>query len=84
MASRKRKQEAILARIRAGNGATPWIDVESLLLSVGAERHEREGSRVVFVLGAHVLHAHRVHARRDCGAALIGRVRGFLLKAGML
>jgi hypothetical protein len=84
MASRKRKQEAILARIRAGNGATSWSDVQSLLLSVGAERHEREGSRVVFVLGDHVLHAHQVHARRDCGAALISRVRAFLLKAGVL
>jgi hypothetical protein len=84
MTGRKRKQEAILARIRAGNGATSWAEVQALLLSLGAERYEREGSRVVFVLGAHVLHAHRVHARRDCGVALIGRVRAFLLKAGVL
>lgn len=84
MASRKRKHEAVLERIRAGNGATSWAEVESLLLAVGAERHEREGSRVVFVLGASVLHAHRVHARRDGGAALIARVRAFLQKAGVM
>ncbi|MDP2958226.1 MAG: hypothetical protein Q8N53_17495 [Longimicrobiales bacterium] len=50
MASGKRKHQATLDNIRRGNGATGWADVEALLLTLGAERHERQGPRVVFVL----------------------------------
>ncbi len=82
MASRKRKHQATLDNIQRGNGATAWADAEALLLALGAERHERQGSRVVFVLQGVVIQVHRVHGRRECGAGLLARVRAFLEKAG--
>jgi hypothetical protein len=84
MASRKRKRLATLDKIQRGNGSTHWADVESLLLALGSERHERQGSRVVFVLQGAVIQVHRVHGRRECGAGLVARVRAFLEKAGEL
>ena len=84
MTSRKRKHEAILRSIEAGHGGVSWVDVERLLLSLGAERHERSGSAVIFLLHGALLRVHRVHGRRDCGAGLVGRIRGFLMEAGVL
>ena len=84
MASRKRKHLATLDNIRTANAATAWADVESVFLALGAERHERQGSRVVFVLQGAVIQVHRVHGRRGCGAGLVARVRAFLEKAGEL
>ena len=82
MVSRRRKHQPTLHNIQKGNGSTHWADVESLLLALGAERHERQGSRVVFVLEGAVIQVHRVHGRRECGAGLVARVRAFLEKAG--
>ena len=84
MPDRKRKHARVLRNIEAGNAATSWADVEGLLRSLGAQRHERRGSSVVFTLGGAMIRVHRVHGRRHCGAALVGRIRAFLVEAGVL
>ena len=84
MNSRKRKHAAILRSIEAGRAGVSWVDVERLLLSLGAERHERAGSAVIFLLNGAFLRVHRVHGRRDCGAGLVVRIRAFLMEAGVL
>ena len=84
MASRRRKHQPTLLNIQKGNGSTHWADVESLFLALGAGRHERQGSRVVFVLEGAVIQVHRVHGRGECGSGLVSRVRAFLEKAGVL
>jgi len=79
-----RHRAGILRNIEQGNPGTSWSDVEALLVTLGAARHERAGSGVIFELGGALLRVHRVHGRRDCGAALVARVRAFLREAGVL
>lgn len=74
----------MLRNIQSGNAGTSWADVEALLVSLGAERRERSGSAVMFTLHGVVLRVHRVHGRRHCGAKLVGRLRSFLVQAGVL
>ena len=83
-ASIKRKHIVLLENIRAGNGGTSWAGVEALLVALGATRHERSGAAVLFELNGVVLRVHRVHGRRDCGTALVVRIRDFLVEAGVL
>jgi len=44
----KREHQKILERIfaRPASGTLPWRDIETLLIALGAEVSEREGSRV--------------------------------------
>ena len=70
-----------------------FSDIESLLLSMGAQLHEREGSRVKFQLGSEEWHAHRPHPGKEakkyhnykiCGCisidAFLGLIHPWLLQ----
>jgi len=63
----KRKHQKILELIfhRPVSGNIKWRDIESLLLSLGAEIDEREGSRIEIFLFNEVKIYHRPHPSPD-------------------
>jgi hypothetical protein len=54
-----------------------WSDIESLLLSLNAERKEGSGSRVAFTLNGVVLVIHRPHPRKKLIKGLLSRFGDF-------
>ena len=58
-----------------------WLAIESLLMALGAEKHEREGSRVVFVLKGRRMHLHKPHPKHVANKSTVEDVRRFLASA---
>ena len=52
-------------------------------MSLGAEREERRGSRVAFVLNGMPALFHRPHPRKEAGKKTVGDVYDFLIAAGV-
>ncbi|KGE70893.1 type II toxin-antitoxin system HicA family toxin [Spirochaeta lutea] len=61
----------------------PWVDIESLLLSLGALMKEESGSRVGFSLNGVDLIVHRPHPRKETDKGAVKSVRKFLINAGV-
>lgn len=80
MSKNTRVHEAIFDRPVRAN--IDWRDIESLLLSLGAEIEEAEGSRIWVFLGDRKAVFHRPHPRKEAGKGLVGAVRNFLNDAG--
>jgi hypothetical protein len=55
-----------------------FAEIESLLLALGAELTEREGSRVKFSLKGTEWHAHRPHPGKEAKKYQVEQVREFL------
>jgi hypothetical protein len=82
MNSKHRKTlEAIFAR--PTTGALKFSAIESLLLSLGAELHESEGSRVKFTWSGEAWHAHRPHPGKEAKKYQVEGVREFLERNGV-
>jgi hypothetical protein len=60
-----------------------WSDIESLLVSVGAELKEGEGSRVRIIKGQTVLTTHRPHPRKEAKPYQVIDARIFLEALGV-
>lgn len=60
-----------------------WNDVESLLLYLGAEMYEREGSRVIFVLNGVRAVFHRPHPEKEVNKSTVRDLQVFLVEAGV-
>ena len=60
-----------------------WIDVESLLLTLGEEMSEGAGSRVAFDLKEVTIVLHRPHPRKEIDRGALRSVRQFLETAGV-
>jgi hypothetical protein len=60
-----------------------WSDIESLLLSLGAETREGSGSRVGFSLNGVDIIVHRPHPRKETDKGSVKSVRKFLINAGV-
>ena len=60
-----------------------WADIESLLVSRGAERSEGNGSRVRFRLNGRRAIFHRPHPQKEAGRGQVRSVRQFLQEAGV-
>jgi hypothetical protein len=58
-----------------------WSAIESLLKANGAERFERKGSRVIFVLNGVKALFHRPHPSPDANKSTVRDVREFLRSA---
>lgn len=61
----------------------PWIEIESLLLSLGALMKEGSGSRIGFSLNRVDLIVHRPHPRKETDKGAVKSVRRFLINAGV-
>ncbi len=60
----------------------PWVDIESLLLSLGALMKEGSGARVGFSLNEVDIVVHRSHPRKETDKGAVKSVRKFLINAG--
>jgi hypothetical protein len=81
-----RKQRRVLGKIfeRPTRADIQWSDLESLLLALGAEKHEGAGSRVRFVFGdGFVIGLHRPHPAKELPKYAVEQLRGRLLARGI-
>ena len=60
-----------------------WVDIESLLLSLGAIKKEGAGSRVGFSLNGVDIVVHRPHPKKETDKGAVKSVRKFLTNAGI-
>jgi len=65
------------------NGNLAWHEIESLLVSIGAERTERKGSAVSFFLNGVRADFHRPHPDKAALRYRVKDVRKFLEQAGV-
>lgn len=81
----KREHQKILERIfaRPASGALPWRDIETLLIALGAEVSEREGSRVGIKLFGEVRVFHRPHPSPNTDKGALASVRKWLHDHGI-
>jgi len=61
----------------------PWVDIEALLLSLGAERDEGSGSRIRYYLNGIRATFHRPHPQKETDRGVLKSVRKFLTEAGV-
>lgn len=64
-------------------GTIRWADIEALLLNLGAQREEREGSRVAFIWEGQVHVFHRPHPEPVTDKGAVARVRRILEANGV-
>ncbi len=82
MNSRHRKTlEAIFAN--PVNGNLEWRRIEALFLALGAEIHEGNGSRVMYVLNGEKFDVHRPHPGKEALKYRVKNARHFLENAGI-
>lgn len=74
--------EAIFKRpIQAG---IPWIDIEALLINLGASISEGRGSRVRIELNGEDAVFHRPHPEKETDKGAVASMRRFLENAGVI
>jgi hypothetical protein len=81
----KRKHHKTLELIfrRPVSGNIKWDDIETMLVALGAEVSEREGSRVAVVLFDEVKVFHRPHPTPDTDKGAVSSVRKWLESHGV-
>ena len=77
----ERTLESIFAHPTSAN--IPWSEIEALLLELGAEISQREGSRVAIVLFGEVRVFHRPHPSPDTDKGAVASVRRWLEQHGV-
>ena len=60
-----------------------WRDIETMLVSLGAEIKEGNGSRIRVQLNGEITSFHRPHPKPDAKKGAIDSVRRFLIEAGV-
>ncbi|MFK8331300.1 type II toxin-antitoxin system HicA family toxin [Pseudomonas sp. BJa5] len=60
-----------------------FADIEALVVHLGGQVVEREGSRVKLVLGAQQWRCHRPHPGKEAKRYQVEEAREFLLRAGV-
>jgi hypothetical protein len=83
--SMKKRHRATLELIfaRPVNGSIRWADIETLLVALGAEVSEREGSRVGVFLFGEVRVFHRPHPSPDTDKGAVSNIRKWLDEHGV-
>ena len=79
------KHRRTLAAIftRPTSATVVFSDIESLMKSLGGSVHEREGSRVKFVLAGHEWRCHRPHPGKEAKRYQVEEARDLLERAGV-
>ena len=60
-----------------------WRDIESLLIALGCELIEGEGSRVAFLRDGQKMDFHRPHPGKEAKPYQVRDARNFLIKLGV-
>lgn len=81
----KRKHQATLELVfaRPVSANVKWREVEALLLALGAEIEEAEGSRITVTLFGAVRVFHRPHPRPDTDKGAVSSLRKWLEENGV-
>ena len=81
----KRKQTATLTQIfaRPVSAGIRWADIEALLIGLGAEISEREGSRVCVFLFGGIKVFHRPHPAPTTDKGAVASIRRWLEEHGV-
>lgn len=81
----KAKHAATLSAIfrRPVSGTIRWADIEALFVALGAEKEEREGSRVAFIWKEQVYLFHRPHPRPVTDKGAVASVKRILESNGV-
>lgn len=81
----RRKEQRTLALIfrHPVSGNIPWRDIESLLIELGAEISEREGSRVDVRLFGERRIFHRPHPSPNTDKGAVASIRNWLEEHGV-
>ena len=61
----------------------PWADIEALLIAVGCQVVEGDGSRVRFIKDEVMAYFHRPHPNKEAAAYQVRDARAFLEKLGI-
>ena len=61
----------------------PWKDIEALLVALGANKEEGNGSRVRFILNGVFATFHRLHPQKETDRGAVTSVKRFLMNAGV-
>jgi hypothetical protein len=79
------KQSSILEAIfqRPTPGNIVFADIEKLIVALGGEVQEREGSRVKITLRGEVWRCHRPHPGKEAKKYQVEEAREFLQRAGV-
>jgi hypothetical protein len=77
----QRTLELVFARPTSAN--VQWRDIQALLVEVGAEVSEREGSRIAVVLFGEVRVFHRPHPSPSTDKGAVASVRKWLEQHGV-
>jgi hypothetical protein len=65
------------------SGSIKWVDIEKMLIALGAEVSEREGSRVAVFLFNEVRIFHRPHPTPDTDKGAVSNIRKWLESHGV-
>jgi len=80
----KRHRATLLALYaRPVSGSIRWSDIEALLVALGAEVREREGSRVGIYLFGEVRVFHRPHPSPDTDKGAVASIKKWLESHGV-
>ena len=81
----KRKHQKTLALLfsRPVSGNIKWADIQALLLALGAEISEREGSRIGVKLFGEIQVFHRPHPTPDTDKGAVSCIRKWLENNGV-
>jgi hypothetical protein len=60
-----------------------WSDIETLIIALGGEISEGNGSRVRFYLNNIIATFHRPHPKKETDKGALKSVRRFLIEAGV-
>jgi hypothetical protein len=82
----KRKHQKILEAIyaRPVSANIQWLDIEALLVELGADISERAGSRIALVLFDEVRVFHRPHPLPDTDKGAVVSIRKWLEQHGVV
>lgn len=83
--SMKRKHRKTLESVfrRPISGSIRWEEIEAMLVALGAEVSEREGSRVAVVLFDEVKVFHRPHPKPETDKGAVSSIRKWLESHGV-
>ena len=81
--NRKHRKTLELIFRRPVSGSIKWDDIEAMLVALGAEVSEREGSRVAAVLFNEVKIFHRPHPTPDTDKGAVSSIRKWLESHGV-
>jgi hypothetical protein len=79
------KQKKTLAAVFANpvSGSIEWRDIESLLVAIGCQLIEGDGSRVRFNFNGAVASFHRPHPNKEAKRYQVREAREFLMQIGV-